>query len=84
MNDFTTAYKNYMRLKIPHTNECARTFLAHDTEQIGLFVNALQEVRNVEDIKVSEPNDFGIVSVCYRPCGIIASLVCRAICQSFC
>ena len=59
------------------------TFDINDTDNIYRFVNALHNVKNVEDIEVSEINAFGIVSVSFSAKTDIADALCSTLIDAF-
>lgn len=59
------------------------TFMADDQESIVTFAAALRSVEGIEDVDVSKPNDYGIVTVSYTPTSAIAYAIGFAIASSF-
>ena len=62
---------------------CGRSFEAKDSEQINLFIEALGAVPGLENITVSDPNQYGIVSVWCDPNTAVSCAIYRAICEAF-
>lgn len=59
------------------------SFYAHETERINLFVEALQTVSGIENISISKPNKYGVVSVWCDRTTAIASAIFHAIAATF-
>lgn len=59
------------------------TFRADDHESIVTFAAALRTVEGIEDVEVSKPNDYGIVTVSYTPTSAMSYAIGIAISSSF-
>ena len=59
------------------------SFHSHDIENINLFAAALQGVKDIEDVEISEPNQYGITFVHWTPKTNIAYAIADAIVEMF-
>lgn len=59
------------------------SFHSYDLENINLFAEALKRVQGVEDVEISEPNQYGITCVNWTPKTNLAYAICNSIVEMF-
>ena len=85
MNKFRTDLQdaNDLHKCTNHFGSFGRSFKANDLDNINLFVEALKAVKGVEDIEISNPNEYDVVMIWATPTTNISYAICRAICDNF-